>query len=120
MTQEVTVKKLAVAVFLIFTNCLLMASWVAFGSGDDQLHINATQSSVSGVSFTMSLNGIYCEQLTHDGVTYQRISFSMDKGMDSIIWNGTNERGSNLASGVYFYKLRACGREETGKVIMIR
>jgi len=47
-------------------------------------------------------------------------SQSLNKGMNSIVWDGKNESGSSVTSGVYFYKLKACGREETGKAVMIR
>jgi tetratricopeptide (TPR) repeat protein len=64
----------------IFANAFLMASWVAFRSGDDQLHINLTQSNNSGVCFTVSLNGMDCEQVNHNGVTYDRISVPETSG----------------------------------------
>ena len=37
-----------------------------------------------------------------------------------IPWNGTNDLGSSVASGVYFYKLKADDYESTKKMILLR
>ncbi len=44
----------------------------------------------------------------------------LDKGLNSINWDGKNERGARVASGIYVYKLSSCGKEITGKAVMIK
>lgn len=44
----------------------------------------------------------------------------LNKGLNSIDWDGKNERGARVASGIYVYKLSSCGKEITGKAVMIK
>ncbi len=44
----------------------------------------------------------------------------MNAGYQSIIWNGTDETGSGVASGMYFYKLNAGGKTFTKKMMMLK
>ena len=39
-------------------------------------------------------------------------------GYNSVIWNGTDESGKNVASGIYFYKLKSGNFTETQKLIL--
>ncbi len=41
-------------------------------------------------------------------------------GFHAETWNGTDERGGSVASGVYFYNLRAGKKETTRKMILMR
>lgn len=43
---------------------------------------------------------------------------SQPAGVHSILWNGINENGTKVASGVYVYKLKATSLEGNGKVFM--
>ena len=38
----------------------------------------------------------------------------------SVTWNGTNDRGEQCASGVYFYGIRSAGETETRKMVMLK
>ena len=44
----------------------------------------------------------------------------MDAGPHSTSWNGTNQRGDEVRSGVYFYRLNAGGRRLTKKLVLLR
>jgi predicted outer membrane repeat protein len=37
-----------------------------------------------------------------------------------VEWDGRNDSGARLASGVYFYRMDACGGERRGKLVLLR
>ena len=41
-------------------------------------------------------------------------------GRYEITWDGTNDRGQRIASGVYFIALEAAGERETGRLVYLR
>ena len=41
-------------------------------------------------------------------------------GHYQVVWNGKNEKGEDVASGIYFYKLEAGDYSETKKMILLR
>ncbi|MBN2105106.1 choice-of-anchor D domain-containing protein [bacterium] len=41
-------------------------------------------------------------------------------GHHEVIWDGTNDQGMKLASGVYIYKLKAAGKVATRKMILLK
>ena len=41
-------------------------------------------------------------------------------GRHMVTWNGTNDRGQRVASGVYFMALEAAGVRETGRLVYLR
>ena len=48
------------------------------------------------------------------------INSEMTAGVHSIIWDGTNEEGNVISSGVYFYHLQVADRSETKKMILLK
>jgi len=38
----------------------------------------------------------------------------------SIVWDGTDDRGSSVASGTYLYRLQAPGFQATRKMVLVR
>jgi hypothetical protein len=48
------------------------------------------------------------------------INEPMAAGYHSVIWDGTDDNGSSVASGVYFYKLKSKGYEETKRMILLK
>ncbi|NIM20043.1 MAG: T9SS type A sorting domain-containing protein, partial [Candidatus Latescibacteria bacterium] len=62
--------------------------------------------------------------LTVDNILGQRAARitqpMQSKGPHSITWNGKDENGKKVASGIYFYRLQAGAFSETKKMILLR
>lgn len=43
-----------------------------------------------------------------------------EAGQYRVVWDGTNERGRAVASGIYFYRLEASGFTQTRKMILLK
>jgi flagellar hook assembly protein FlgD len=41
-------------------------------------------------------------------------------GRHSVLWNGTDESGKKVASGVYFYKMKSGSFNSTRKMILVK
>nr|MBP7564045.1 T9SS type A sorting domain-containing protein [Candidatus Cloacimonadota bacterium] len=48
------------------------------------------------------------------------VNTEMRAGNHEVIWNGTDEHGKNVSSGVYFYRLSAEGKHITKKMILMK
>jgi flagellar hook assembly protein FlgD len=48
------------------------------------------------------------------------VSQTMSAGEHSIMWHGTDSRGSRVASGVYFYQITAGTLVETKRMILVK
>ncbi|MCK4679960.1 T9SS type A sorting domain-containing protein, partial [bacterium] len=44
----------------------------------------------------------------------------VEAGRHEVVWNGTNEAGEPVASGVYFSRLTAMGEEHTAKMVLLK
>jgi flagellar hook assembly protein FlgD len=47
-------------------------------------------------------------------------SGNMRPGFHSIQWNGLDQSGIQVASGVYFYQLNVAGQSKTGKMMLLK
>ena len=45
---------------------------------------------------------------------------TMPPGPHEVTWNGTNERGHPVASGVYFYRLQVGGFSDVKKMVILK
>jgi flagellar hook assembly protein FlgD len=45
---------------------------------------------------------------------------NMKPGVYSVIWNGDDEQGNKVASGVYFYAIKSDGQSIQKKMLMLR
>ncbi len=48
------------------------------------------------------------------------INEEMDMGVHKIIWNGTNNQGKEVASGVYYYRLSCGNYTKTNKMVLMK
>ena len=44
----------------------------------------------------------------------------MDAGVYDVKWNGTNERGALLPTGMYFYEMRTPGYHSVKKLVLVK
>jgi hypothetical protein len=42
------------------------------------------------------------------------------QGVHKVEWNGSNENGSPVSAGIYFFRLRNCTLSKTGKMILLK
>ena len=45
---------------------------------------------------------------------------SLDIGSHHIKWNGLNEKGNRVESGVYFFKIQGGGFDQTRKLLFLK
>ena len=50
----------------------------------------------------------------------QLVSEQLSAGKHSVVWDGTDEKGNKVPSGVYFYKLSCDGYYVAKKMLLIR
>ncbi|MFH1755460.1 MAG: T9SS type A sorting domain-containing protein, partial [Candidatus Latescibacterota bacterium] len=43
-----------------------------------------------------------------------------DSGENFVVWDGTNQNGLSVSSGVYFYRIASRGFQQTKKMVMIK
>jgi len=48
------------------------------------------------------------------------VNEKLDTGKHSVIWNGTDDNGKNVSSGVYFYSLNSGRYTSTKKMILMK
>lgn len=74
-------------------------------------------------SFALSLPEASDYSVRIFNITGQQVkSFAghLEAGVHTILWDGRNDQGSSVASGVYFYKAEAKGFTETRKMMMLK
>ncbi len=78
------------------------------------------------ISFSSKQNEQY--ELTIYNLKGQRVkTFSVilsgvegSTGLHSVVWNGTDDNGKSVSSGIYFYKLKTGSFEQTKKMILLK
>jgi hypothetical protein len=50
----------------------------------------------------------------------QLVSDQLSAGQHSVVWNGTDDNGISVSSGIYFYKLKTDNFEKTRKMILMK
>ena len=44
----------------------------------------------------------------------------VEPGLHQVIWDGRNQRGQSVSSGMYLYRLRVEDNEQTGKMVLLK
>jgi flagellar hook assembly protein FlgD len=50
----------------------------------------------------------------------QLLNQPLDAGIHSVVWDGTDDRGTSLASGIYYYQLKAKGSSLTKVMNLVK
>jgi len=48
------------------------------------------------------------------------VSDNLPAGEQEVIWNGDNDRGNKVASGIYFYQMKSGSYQASGKIVMMK
>lgn len=48
------------------------------------------------------------------------VNGNLDWGRQSVVWNGTDNYGNSVTSGLYFYRLTTNGKTETKKMMLVK
>jgi len=48
------------------------------------------------------------------------INEKLNTGFYEIIWNGKDDEGNSVSSGIYFYKMKTSDYSKTRKMLLIR
>jgi flagellar hook assembly protein FlgD len=48
------------------------------------------------------------------------VNDTKEAGAYSAVWDGRNNGGSSVASGIYFYKMETAGFQATKKLVLLR
>ena len=54
------------------------------------------------------------------GLVRRLVHAVMPAGVQSVVWDGTDDRGGDVASGVYFVRVSALGVEVGSKIVLVR
>jgi hypothetical protein len=48
------------------------------------------------------------------------VSENMSSGYNSVLWDGTNDSGQDVASGIYFYQVKAGDSSDTRRLVLLK
>lgn len=54
------------------------------------------------------------------GQLIREITENKRAGMNTVIWDGKDNKGTDVAGGVYFYRVESRGEVKTGKIVFLR
>lgn len=76
------------------------------------------------IPFEIAGNGREATRLQIFNILGQRVSTLISEplapGLYEAVWDGSDDRGNPVGSGVYFYQLTAAGKQLTGKMTLVR
>ncbi len=74
------------------------------------------------ISFTLPAGGMVEISVynTRGQLVRTLVNDRLDAGDHQVVWNGDNENGATLSSGVYLYRVSVNGKTTTGKMLMLK
>jgi hypothetical protein len=57
---------------------------------------------------------------SHGRLVTALIDETLDKGIKKVVWDGTNAQGNQVASGIYFYRLKTGTNALTRKMVLLK
>jgi hypothetical protein len=74
------------------------------------------------ISFVLPAQGgaAALEVLDASGRRVRLLGKSFAPGLNEVLWNGTNDRGTRVPAGIYFYRLRQDRLDFTQKMVVVR
>jgi FlgD Ig-like domain len=86
-----------------------------------EISISKVSADSSSISFDMSEAGnVSIEIYNIRGQKVRTLTSHFNQGQNSIIWNGKDNNGKSLSSGMYFYKLKSGRFTMTKKMILMK
>jgi len=77
---------------------------------------------VTRIAFSIPAAGV--AELAVFDIAGRRVATLVDErveaGPHEVVWNGTNDAGEPVASGVYFSRLQALGKEHSAKMVLLK
>ena len=76
----------------------------------------------TAISFTLPLKAHDAELTIFNlkGELIRKITSETSSGLNTIVWNGIDNQGKRVTSGIYFYRLISGNLERTKRMILIR
>jgi flagellar hook assembly protein FlgD len=82
--------------------------------------VGETDKSVGGTDKSVP----YCVQINIYNIKGQKVrtlvNDTFSPGTHKVIWNGTDDSGKAVSSGIYFYKMKAGDYTETRKMLLMK
>jgi DNA-binding beta-propeller fold protein YncE len=72
------------------------------------------------ISFVLPSGDALLEVLDAAGRRVRLLGNAFSPGLNEVVWNGTNDHGSRVPAGVYFYRLRQDRLDFTRKLVVVR
>jgi hypothetical protein len=79
---------------------------------------------ITAISFSLTAEDAENAEIIIYNIKGQKVKTLVDEkaeaGINSVIWNGTNENNQPVTSGIYFYKLNSAEKSLTKKMLLLK
>jgi DNA-binding beta-propeller fold protein YncE len=89
---------------------------VLLGNTPNPVHVDTR------ISFVLPAGGerAVLEVLDASGRRVRLLGSAFSPGLNDVVWNGANDRGTSVPAGLYFYRLRMDRQDFTRKLVVVR